>query len=88
MPYVGIHVTRASADLKTRKAQGTNTPTQKARAVQAICQILTDPLGNTVWASHVALHEVSAGAWGYDGHAQACWVASRDDGDTRPDDSP
>ncbi len=51
----------------------TNTPAQKAQAVR----VLKDMLGDMAEASYVNLHEISADAWGYDGHTQASRAASR-----------
>jgi 4-oxalocrotonate tautomerase len=51
--------------------EGTNTETEKSRAIAAIFALLTDVLGVLAEASYIVLDCVPATDWGYSGKTQA-----------------
>ena len=59
----GVHM-----DIKVTAA--TNTDEEKAEMTGLAMKMLTDVVGPTPEASYVVIHDLDAGAWGYDGRTQ------------------
>ena len=59
----GVHM-----DIKV--TAGTNTDEEKAEMIGLAMKMLTEVVGPTPEASYVVIHDLDAGAWGYDGRTQ------------------
>ena len=63
---------RAVAHLDVKVTEGTNTPVEKASFVSEAMKLLRSVLGTGLNpVTYVVIHEVPAGAWGWDGLTQA-----------------
>jgi 4-oxalocrotonate tautomerase len=61
----------SAASLQAMITAGTNNPAEKAAFIRAANQLLHDAIGSSVAPIYVALHELPADSWGYDGETQA-----------------
>jgi len=60
---IGVHM-----DIKV--TSGTNTDEEKAEMIKQGMAMLKDVVGSTPDASYIVIHDLDAGAWGYDGRTQ------------------
>jgi 4-oxalocrotonate tautomerase len=69
---IGGNNVRAAAHLDVKVTEGTNTAVEKARFIGEAMQLLKNVLGAEELhpATYVAIDEVAADAWGYDGRTQ------------------
>lgn len=67
----------SGASLQAMITAGTNSEADKAAFIFAAKNMLTGAIGETAAPIYVALHELPAGNWGYDGRTQAARQAER-----------
>jgi len=69
--------TRAAVHMDIKVTAGTNTDAEKAEMVSLSMAMLKDIVGATFEASYVVIHDLDAGAWGYDGQTQQSRAQAR-----------
>ena len=67
----------AAASLQAMITAGTNSAAEKADFIFAAKSLLTVAIGQTAAPIYVALHELPAESWGYDGQTQAARKAGK-----------
>lgn len=61
---------RHGAHMDIKVTAGTNTDEEKAKMIGLAMKMLTEVVGSTPEASYVVIHDLDAGAWGYNGRTQ------------------
>ena len=61
---------RAAVHMDTKVTAGTNTNAEKAEMISRSMEMLTEIVGPVPEASYVVIHDLDAGAWGYNGRTQ------------------
>ena len=68
---------RAAVHMDIKVTAGTNTDAEKAEMIERSMAMLKENAGTTHDASYVVIHDLDAGAWGYDGRTQKARAQAR-----------
>ena len=67
--YDGVHI-HLVMTRGIKVTAGTNTNAEKAEMISRSMEMLTEIIGPVPEASYVVIHDLDAGAWGYNGRTQ------------------